>query len=178
MSGALIIFLTFIYLFLAALVLCCCPWASSSGGEWGLLFSRCSGFSLWCLLLFQSLGSRAHGLSSCSTQGSVALRHVESSQTRDQTRVPCIDRWILNHWITREVQGHSFFRCQSCICSVLSLNASLSCARHLPHPSPNPETNLSNDIRLNQAYRGNISHPTSKIRKEVLPTGKRWGFFS
>jgi len=34
---------------------------------------------------------------------SVAPRHVGSSQTRDQTRVPCIGRQILNHWTTREV---------------------------------------------------------------------------
>ena len=35
----------------------------------------------------------------------VALQHAESSQTkpRDQTHVPCIGRWILNHWVTREV---------------------------------------------------------------------------
>ena len=26
-----------------------------------------------------------------------------SSPTRDRTHVPCIDRWILNHWTTREV---------------------------------------------------------------------------
>ena len=26
-----------------------------------------------------------------------------SSPTRDQTHVPCISRWILNHWTTREV---------------------------------------------------------------------------
>ena len=26
-----------------------------------------------------------------------------SSQTRDQTQVPCIGRWILNHWTTREL---------------------------------------------------------------------------
>ena len=32
------------------------------------------------------------------------LRHVESSQTRDLTHAPCIGRWILNHWTTREVQ--------------------------------------------------------------------------
>ena len=25
-----------------------------------------------------------------------------SSQVRDHTRVPCIERWILNHWIFRE----------------------------------------------------------------------------
>ena len=33
----------------------------------------------------------------------VTLRHVESSGTRDRTLVPCIGRWILNHWIAREV---------------------------------------------------------------------------
>ena len=32
----------------------------------------------------------------------VALRHVQSSQTRSQTRVPCIGR-ILIHWTTREI---------------------------------------------------------------------------
>ena len=30
-------------------------------------------------------------------------------QTRDQTHVSCIGRWILNHWTTREVL-HEFFR--------------------------------------------------------------------
>ena len=25
------------------------------------------------------------------------------SLTRDQTYIPCIERWILNHWTTREV---------------------------------------------------------------------------
>ena len=28
---------------------------------------------------------------------------MESSQARDRTRVPCIERQFLNHWITREV---------------------------------------------------------------------------
>ena len=36
--------------------------------------------------------------------------HVESSQTRDQTHVLCIDKQILNHWTIREV-------CQSLGCS-------------------------------------------------------------
>ena len=35
--------------------------------------------------------------------GLVAPWQVESSQTRDQTRVPCLGRQILNHWTTREV---------------------------------------------------------------------------
>ena len=30
--------------------------------------------------------------------------HVESSQSRIRTHVPCISRWIFNHWTTREVQ--------------------------------------------------------------------------
>jgi len=34
--------------------------------------------------------------------------HVGSSQTRDQTRVPCIARWILNHWPTREAPKMDF----------------------------------------------------------------------
>ena len=35
--------------------------------------------------------------------GLVALRRVGSSQIRDRTLVPCIGRWILNHWTTGEV---------------------------------------------------------------------------
>ena len=37
--------------------------------------------------------------------GLVAPQHVESSQTRNQTRVPCTTRRILGHWTTREVLG-------------------------------------------------------------------------
>ena len=40
----------------------------------------------------------------------VALRLVGSAQTRDQTSVPCISRWILNHQTTREaLRTHLFF---------------------------------------------------------------------
>ena len=35
--------------------------------------------------------------------GFVALQHVGSSQTRDQTHVPCIGGLILNHWTTGPV---------------------------------------------------------------------------
>ena len=54
------------------------------------------------LLLLQSMDSRALKLSSCSSQ---ALKlHVDlSSLSRDRTHISCIGRWILNHWITREV---------------------------------------------------------------------------
>ena len=49
-----------------------------------------------------------HGLQVSQVQqswctGLVALRHVESSWTRDGNCVPCFDRWTPNHWTTREV---------------------------------------------------------------------------
>ena len=31
--------------------------------------------------------------------GLIVPRHVESAQTRDRTHVPCIGRWILNHYL-------------------------------------------------------------------------------
>ena len=68
---------------------------------------RCAGFSLWWLLLLQSMGSRHTGFSSCGVwaqylwrTGLVAPWHVGSSWTRARTRVPCIGRWILNHCTT------------------------------------------------------------------------------
>ena len=84
--------------------------AFASCGEQGL-HPRCSeGFSLWHLLLLRSTGSTRTGFRSCSLwslkylgcTGLAVLQHVESSQTRDQTHVPCIGRQIPNHWTTRE----------------------------------------------------------------------------
>ena len=79
--------------------------------------------------LLRSTGSRRAGFSSCGTwaqqlwlagsraqaqqlwlTGLVAPRHVGSSRTRARTRVPCIDRRILNHCATREVPIFSFLR--------------------------------------------------------------------
>ena len=51
---------------MAVLGLRCCMQAFSSCGEWqGTLQLRCTGLSLWWLLLFQSTGYRAGGLGSC-----------------------------------------------------------------------------------------------------------------
>ena len=44
-----------------------------------------------------------HRLQELCRASLAAPRHVESSQTRDQTRVPCIGRWILTYSATREV---------------------------------------------------------------------------
>ena len=53
----------------------------------GMQASHYGGFSCGA----EALGSRAQQLWDL---GFVAPRHVGSSQTRDQTRVPCIDRWF------------------------------------------------------------------------------------
>ena len=74
-----IIFLIFIYVFMAVLGLLCCALTFSSGGEQELLLLQCVGFSLQQLLSLQNqaLGTQApvvgaHGVSSC---GSWALEH-------------------------------------------------------------------------------------------------------
>ena len=78
---------------------------------------RCAGFSLQWLLLLRSTGARRTGCSSCgswtlerrlSSCGLVAPRHVGSSWTRAQTRVPCIGRRILNDCATREAPRRLF----------------------------------------------------------------------
>ena len=71
----------------------------SSGIEQGLLSSCCQRASL------RSTGSR-HWASVVVVHGlQLPLWHMESSWTRGRTHVPCIGRWILNHWTTREVLG-------------------------------------------------------------------------
>ena len=58
--------------------------------------------------------------------GSVAPRHVGSSQTRARTRVPCIGRQTLNHCATREALLWLFLRIlnlhSSCVCSGGGIN--------------------------------------------------------
>ena len=84
--------------FLAMLDLHCYTQAFPSRSKWA---SHCIGSS-YCRAWAQ-----VHGWEVVLT-GLVAPRHVESSRTRDQTRVPCIGRWILNHWTTREVPQSAF----------------------------------------------------------------------
>ena len=84
-------------------------------GGYSLL--RWVGFSSRWLLPLWSTGSRRMGFSSCGTRaqelwlvGIVAPRHVGSSWTRVQTRVPCIGRWIPNHCATREALPLAFLK--------------------------------------------------------------------
>ena len=75
----------------------------------GLLSSRsaqaasCGGSSCWKAWALE------HGLSSCGSQALLALQHMGSSRTRDQTRVPCICRRILKPWSTSEVHPCHFW---------------------------------------------------------------------
>ena len=69
----------------------------------GAQASPCAGFSCcgaWAIGTQASVVV-AHSLSSCGTRAQL-LWHVGSSQTRVQTRVPCIGRRIFNHCATRE----------------------------------------------------------------------------
>ena len=72
----------------------------------------CPGFSLRWLLLLQSKRSRAQAQSSCTRL--VAPWHVGFSPIRDQTCVPCIGRWSLYHWASREAPL-SLSVCCSCL---------------------------------------------------------------
>lgn len=76
-----------------------------------VLFSQASGALLpliyVCLVV---LGLPASGLPLLAVHrllvrstGLDARQHERSPQTKDQTRVPCIDGWILPHCATREV---------------------------------------------------------------------------
>ena len=73
--------------------------------------SHGSGFSCCrpLALGLQTSAVAAHRLRVVAT-GLVALRHVESSHIRDQTRVPCIGRWIPIYCATRGVPQKYFQR--------------------------------------------------------------------
>ena len=97
-----------IYLFLAARVFAAARGLSlvaASGGYSPAALCRllpCSGFS--CCRA-RALGARTQQL---QCEGSAASQHLEFFQIREGTCVPCIGRWILNHWTTRKAQQFLF----------------------------------------------------------------------
>ena len=91
-----------IYLFMVALGLRCCVQVFSSCVERGLL-SSCSARLLTAVASLVEHGLQVHRPQELWLTGLVALQQVESSRTKDRTRVPCIGRWNLNHWTPREV---------------------------------------------------------------------------
>ena len=141
-------------------------WAFSSCGEWRLLFLWCSGLSLWWLLLPWSQALRPAGFSSRSMNsqhlqcgGFVALRHVGSSRTRDQTCVPCIGRQILNHWTAKEVldsfMAYKALYNHSCLAVPHKLSREALEGRRRLRPSPTAEGKTNTQ-----------SHPKSQLERD------------
>ena len=100
------------------------PQFSGSEGPYPLLSSSCPLWSPcfvtqnWLILIFYHIALKKKifffgctgsllghaGFSSCNTRARLACSTWDlSSPTRDGTLVPCIGRWILNHWTTSEV---------------------------------------------------------------------------
>ena len=74
------------------------------------LHLRCMDFSLCWFLSLRSAGSRVSRPQFLGHMGLAPLRHVGSSWTdKDRTCVPCLGRWMLNHWTTREVLSQTIF---------------------------------------------------------------------
>ena len=63
----------FIYFIFGALGLCCCVWAFSSCGEWGLLFIVVRGLLIAVASLVAEHGLQAHGLQQLQHTGSVVV---------------------------------------------------------------------------------------------------------
>ena len=132
----MIFFFLKICLFTAALGLCCCKRAFSICSKWGLatFFAVASHFGGFSCCRAQALGAWAQQLQRLST---VVVAHGSScSETcgiflvRDGTHVPCIGRWILNHWTTREAP--KFFKriIRTCIILLLYLGMEKSISHH------------------------------------------------
>ena len=76
--------------------------------------------------------------------GLVTTRHVGSSWTRDQTLVPCIGGWILNHWTPREVLNLNS-SCGLSIRQVLLLSWKFCCLRSCSQLTLLPPLALSSE---------------------------------
>ena len=101
--------LKFIYLFLAVLGLRFCARAFSSCGKRGPLFIAVCGPLTIAASLVVEHRLQTRRLSNCGSRAQLLRGMWESSQTRAQTRVPCIGRQILNHCATREAPVCLFF---------------------------------------------------------------------
>ena len=53
-----------------------------------------------------------------------------SFQTRDQTSIPCIERWVRNHWTTREAPKFLFLCFSSLMCQIRMIIAPTPLCTH------------------------------------------------
>ena len=95
---------------MAVLGLRFCARAFSSCGKRGPLFIAVRGPLTIAASLVAEHMLQTRRLSNCGSRGPVTPRHVGSSQTRAQTRVPCISRQTLNHCATREAPVPGFWK--------------------------------------------------------------------
>ena len=73
-----------------------------------LFFWLCWVFvAVWGLLLLQSMALELSSLIVVCWLGCSEAFEILTPPTRDWTHVPCIGRWILNHWTIREVPSCS-----------------------------------------------------------------------
>ena len=78
---------------------------------------------------------------------------MESSQTRDQTHVPSIGRWILNHWITREFLRQVLSKAQLTCTLTCQCGFTLKCQAPL---FPGWDDNYPNPSNKQLTQRGSI----------------------
>ena len=114
-------FILFIYFWLCWVFTAACG-LSLVVAKGGYSSLRCSGLSLWWLLLLRSMGSRLTGSVVVTHWLSCSAWHVGSSWTRAWIHVPCIGRQILNHCATREAPEIIFFFFLSYILYLSSFN--------------------------------------------------------
>ena len=91
----------FIYLFLAVLGLRCPAGFSLVAVSWGCSPAAVSGLLTELASPVAGHGLEGQDFSSCGSWAQWrwlpgALRHLESSQTRDRTHVSCVGRWVLH----------------------------------------------------------------------------------
>ena len=84
--------------FSALLGLRCCVQVFSSCCEPGLLFVGVHRLHVAVTSFVAKHKFWVQRLQSLQHLGLAAPRHVESSGIKVETHVPCVDRWILNHW--------------------------------------------------------------------------------
>lgn len=98
----------FIYLFLAVLGIRCYTWTFLQLRQARAILLRCSTWTSWdgfsCCTAWALHVLQACRLQQSQHTGLFALWHVGSFRIRDWIPVPCIGRWIRNHWTTRETQ--------------------------------------------------------------------------
>ena len=132
----------------------CCTWAFSRCGEWGYSSLQCMGFSLRWLLLWR-LSSRAQAQQLWPT-GLVATLREGSSQTRDQTGVPCVGKGILSHWTTALSSA-----------SDLTLNM-------VYLPTPNGKSRISPSWPWVLNWKGELSLPSIQSKRNLSQLEKEF----